>query len=139
MTKKLDQLFKFTEYSPLCKAMAMRVDDVQYGSARIVLPYSNEIVGDPVSRVVHGGAVSALLDSTCGVAVMAHPDGDYTTATIDLRIDYMRPAEPDQDIIAEAEVYHVTQTVAFVRGRAWVNEEKPVAVATGAFVFQRAN
>ena len=137
MSKNLDQIYNFTEFSPLCKAMNMQVDRVEPYKGRLTLPYDDKLVGDPQTRIIHGGAVSALLDTTCGVAVMAHPDGNYNTATIDLRIDYMRPALPDLDVIAEAEVYHTTNTVAFLRAKAWTdNEDKPVAIATGAFVFE---
>ena len=133
-----DRLKLFTEYSPLCKAMNMQGDLVGDGIARLVLPYDQKLVGDPDTGVMHGGAISALLDSTCGVAVMSHPDGSYNTATIDLRIDYMRPAKVKEDVTCEAEVFHATQTVAFVRGKAWAEDaEKPVAIATGAFVFER--
>ena len=137
MAKNLEQLYRFCEFSPLCAAMDMRVDLVDYKHGQCTLPYSDKIVGDPQTKIVHGGAVSVLLDTTCGVAVMSHPDGSYNTATIDLRVDYMRPALPGQDITAEAEVFHTTKTVAFVRGTAWAGDkEKPVAIATGAFVYE---
>ncbi|MEM7241078.1 MAG: PaaI family thioesterase [Pseudomonadota bacterium] len=131
-----DLLNKFTEYSPLCKAMDMRTEEVGAGFARLILPYETKLIGDPVTGVLHGGAISTLLDSTCGVAVMSHPEGEVNTATIDLRIDYMRPARAGFDVTAEAEVYHATRTVAFVRGKAWADDpDKPSAIATGAFVF----
>jgi len=82
--------------------------------------------------------VSVLLDSVSGLAVTMHPENTAMTATIDLRIDYMRPAPPNQDITATAEVYHATRTVAFVRATAWASDkDKPIAQATGAFVFSR--
>lgn len=128
----------FTKMLPLCAALNMEVDAVAPAEATLSLPYSDDLIGDPATGVIHGGAVSILLDSACGLAVYMHPDNAGDTATIDLRIDYMRPAAPGKPVIARAVVYHATRTVAFLRATAWVDDpDKPVAMASGAFVFNK--
>lgn len=125
---------QFISSLPHSKALGMRVTSVGPGRVEMAMDYDPKFVGDPESGVIHGGAVSALMDTCCGAATMAHPDVTGVTATIDLRIDYMRPATPGQCIRAEATCYHVTRNVAFLRARAMDDDEDhPVASATGTF------
>ncbi|WP_227267508.1 PaaI family thioesterase [Roseobacter weihaiensis] len=128
---------QFIEAIPHSRALGMRLTEMQDGEATIDMPYDEKLVGDPETGVIHGGAVSALMDTCCGAAVMCHPDNRGGTATIDLRIDYMRAATPGQRIRAHAVCYHVTRTVAFVRATATDDDaENPVAAATGAFTVE---
>lgn len=127
------------EALPFSKALSMRLDDIAPGRAVISMPWDERLVGDPRTGVIHGGAVSALMDTTAGATVMARPDGPGITATIDLRIDYMRPARPGQRLTCEAHCYHATRTVAFVRATTTDEDAEagPVATAVGAFTFDR--
>ncbi|ABG33418.1 PaaI family thioesterase [Roseobacter denitrificans] len=128
---------QFVEALPHSKALGMRLTEMGDGMAAIEMPYDPKLVGDPETGVIHGGAVSALMDTCCGAAVMCHPDNGGGTATIDLRIDYMRAATPGQKIIAQAVCYHMTRTVAFVRATATDEDtDNPVAAATGAFTLE---
>lgn len=129
---------QFTKALPFCAALDIKLEGMDVSKAIMSMPYDARIVGDPETGVVHGGAVSALLDTCCGLAVSLHPESGKPTATIDLRIDYMRPANVGEKIIAEAEVYRATRTVAFVRAFAHDGDrDNPVASATGAFTFAR--
>lgn len=129
----------FIEALPHARELGLRVVKVEDGYAEMELPYDARLVGDPKTGVVHGGAVSTVMDTCCGTAVMSHPRAKGTTATIDLRIDYMRAATPGQNIVARARCYHITRTVAFVRADA-VDEDtgNPVATAAGAFTVGAA-
>lgn len=128
---------QFIEAIPLSKALGMTLEQIGEGTAEITMGYDERLVGDPKTRVIHGGAVSALMDTCGGAAVMSHPNAPTGTATIDLRIDYMRASTPGEMIVAEAECYHITRNVAFVRAMAHNGDpERPVAQAHGAFTVE---
>ena len=129
---------QFIEAIPHARALGMTLTEIGNGHASITMPWDTRLVGDPKTGVLHGGAISAVMDTCCGAAVMSHPSGPGGTATIDLRIDYMRAATPGQTITARAHCYHITRAFAFVRAEALDEDTaNPVAVATGSFTVER--
>jgi len=135
---KMKIVGQFIDALPHSRALGMKLTAIGDGTAEVTMPYDERLIGDPESGVIHGGAVSALMDTCGGASVMAHPEAAMLTATIDLRIDYMRAATPGQAITAHAVCYHVTRSVAFVRATAMDEDTaRPVAAATGAFTMER--
>lgn len=128
---------RFIQALPHCQALGMEVDAVGGGWAQMGLAYDPRFVGDPSTGVLHGGVVTALLDTCSGAAVMLRAEAAGATATIGLRIDYLRPAEPGRRLLARAECYRMTRTVAFVRASAWTRSpDEPVAAAAGTFTVE---
>lgn len=113
----------------------LQLDRAAPGEAWSSLPYRPVFVGDAETGVLHGGVVTAMLDESCGMAVQLALDGTRAIATLDLRIDYQKPATPGLDIKAHSVCYRVTRSIAFVRSTAYQeSEDDPVATATACFM-----
>ena len=113
----------------------LRLDRASPGEAWSSLPYRPVFVGDTGTGVLHGGVVTAMLDESCGMAVQLALDGTRAIATLDLRIDYQKPATPGLDVKAHSVCYRVTRSIAFVRATAYQeSEDNPVATATACFM-----
>jgi uncharacterized protein (TIGR00369 family) len=125
---------QFIQVLPHAHALGIELVEIGEGMATMTMPYDTQLIGNPVTGVIAGGAVSALMDTAAGASVMCHPAGSVSTATLDLRIDYMRSATPGQKLTARAHCHHVTRSVAFVSVTATDEDEtRPVAMGTGAF------
>ena len=122
---------------PQAAALGFRFISAGDGRGSIEVPWREDLVGDPDTQVIAGGVVTSLLDHTCGLAITsAALNGPFGTATLDLRIDYMRPAAPRAGVIAEAHCYKLTRTIGFVRAEAWDEDRAdPIATAQAAFAL----
>lgn len=125
--------------TPHAQALGMRVLTIEEGRCVAEIPWREDIVGDPDTGVIASGAVTTLLDNACGVAAFAALTSPTSAATLDLRIDYMRPAKPGQSVRADARCYKLTRSVAFVRAFAFDSDDEtdPVAAVQATFMMGR--
>ena len=107
------------DHTPHCRFLGIQVVELGPRTATVRLPYRDELIGDPVRKVVFGGAITTLLDHASGLAVVCSLSEFKPIATLDLRIDYLRAAEPGCDLVGRVECYKTGAHVAFVRGTAW--------------------
>lgn len=123
------------------RVLGMELMQVEPPGLVLRLPYSDKIIGNPETGVIHGGAITTLMDQACGLAVaVALAPGFDITPTIDLRIDYMRPAEPGKDVFAYVEGYRKTRQVVFTRGIAYHDDRsKPIAHCVANFTRMGLN
>ena len=127
---------RYAAGSPHMVAIGFEPVYVRQGRATMRLPYRPEIVGNPETGVVHGGAVTTLIDTVCGLAVLSALSPISPIVTVDLRIDYVRPATPEKPIMAQAECYKLTELIAFTRGTAYQDDpDDVVASAAGTFMI----
>ncbi|MFV0474595.1 MAG: PaaI family thioesterase [Pikeienuella sp.] len=121
---------------PHARALGLEVELLADGRLRLRAPYHEHLIGDPATGVIHGGVVTTILDTGCGVAAgLKLPEGK-AVATLDLRIDYMRPSKPGDAITGYCECYRMTRSVAFCRGVAYDSDRSgPVATASAAFII----
>jgi len=113
----------------------MVVDALDGTGARASMPYRPEWLGDTERGVYHTGVITTLVDTVSGVAAMAAAGRFETIATLDLRMDFLRPAAQGKDLRVHAACYRLTPSIAFVRASAWQDDEAaPVAVSQSTFM-----
>jgi uncharacterized protein (TIGR00369 family) len=134
--QKLEIAKAFSRGCPHNEALGLRVIDITGTEVTFELPYDGRLVGNPDTGTLHGGAITALLDSCSGAAVFAALTTYVPIATLDLRIDYLRPAEPGKPVIGKATCYKMTRNVAFTRAVAYQGDpEDAIAHSVGTFML----
>lgn len=126
------------EFVPHNRALGIRIVDLGKYTT-LELPWNEKLIGNPEKRVVHGGAITSLMDATCGTSVIFALAEPVPVATLDLRIDYLKPGQPEKNIHARAHCFKAGRSVAFVRCEAFHPDdpEDLIAVANGTFMIFR--
>jgi uncharacterized protein (TIGR00369 family) len=127
---------------PHSAAIGMTFVNSSDSECTLSIPYSTALIGDPDNGVIHGGAITALLDNAAGM--IARPKTMHrdiaAIATLDMRIDYMGPATPEQKVYATAHCFKRTRNVAFVRAVAYQDSpDNPIATCTATFMLGTRN
>ena len=138
----MKDLEEFHDQPPHSAAIGFELTGTDGAACLFKLPYAEHLIGDPDTGVIHGGAITAILDNACGWAVRNHPkwDVESSMATLDLRIDYMEPAEPRVDVLVRSECFKLTHNIAFVRGVAYQRDvNDPIATSMATFMLGTPN
>jgi uncharacterized protein (TIGR00369 family) len=103
------------------------------------LPYADALVGDAETGILASGPIVALMDMATSMAVWTRVGTFVPVATLDLRVDYLRPAGVGRDVIGRGTCYRLTRRIAFVRGQAHDGDpDDPIAHVAGTFMFTNA-
>lgn len=138
-----DQAFLFNEeelvaimeqHIPFNRFLGIKVHRVDRGAVRLALPPNDEFTGDPIRPALHGGVIATLADSAAGLVVFSVLQQSSSASTIDLRVDYLRPARVDLPLYADAHMLrsgtHIFVTQVNLHHG---DEQDRVAIATVTF------
>lgn len=117
---------------------ALGIEYVAHGAdwVELGLPYRESLIGVAETGVLASGPIISLMDMATSLAIWMRVGRFRPQATLDLRVDYLRPAGPERRIFGRGECYRVTRNVAFVRGQAHDGDAAdPLAHVAGTFIF----
>ncbi len=100
-----------------------------------VLPFRDDLIGNPTLPAIHGGVLGAFLELAALLRLIRDAPSNKLPKPINFSIDYLRSAGP-KDCRARAEIFKLGRRIANVRVVAWQDDEqKPVAAGNGKFLF----
>lgn len=129
-----DQHQFFIDNIPHNRLLRMQLGPSSRGQLSFVLPHHPAIIGAPAGNAAHTGALTSALDAAMGSSVLTWFDQAQRSATLDLRVDFLRGARPGADLCCETRCLSVSDHLAVVGGLAHDGDrDDPVAIATGRF------
>lgn len=131
---RMDRVRRFIGTLNQACELGLTVESARQGELVLRLPYSDHIIGNPDTGVIHGGAITTLMDTASGSVIMCALDEFELCPTLDLRVDYMRPAEPHRPVFARAETYKITRNIIFTRCEAFQDTGETIANCVGTFM-----
>lgn len=120
---------------PHCGQMGQRLILVEQGRIQLHQPYGEHLLGDVDRQLIHTSVQLTMVDSGFGAAALSGMVELESIATIDLHMDYYRPAVAGQDLYLEARIERMTPRLVFVRGHVWQsNRDQPTAAGSAKFM-----
>jgi uncharacterized protein (TIGR00369 family) len=123
------------KFIPFNRFLGVRATIVTRSLVRLEVPFREELIGDPVRPALHGGVLSALADAAGGGAVWVSVEDERArVSTIDLRMDYLRPAKLEL-LVAEASVVRMGNRVGVADVRLFNGGNPETTLATCKAVY----
>lgn len=128
--------YTFEEGIPLHKFLGLKIEELDSNSVKIRVPFKNELVGDFRTNRWHGGIIATIMDSVGGVIGATHfTTMDDKIATIDLRVDYLKGAEPIE-VVVIGKIVRLGSRILVAKMKAFQNDEL-IAEGKGVYNFIR--
>ena len=131
---------------PFNRLLGLSVTHLNLDEAGFIFSMKNELIGNAVHGILHGGVISAVLDTTGGLTATAaaierrqHLSKEEIKAwiarigTIDMRVDYLRPGRGKR-FHSSGTVMRTGNKVAVTRMELRNEKNIMIAVGTGAYI-----
>jgi uncharacterized protein (TIGR00369 family) len=136
----------FLDQIPFNKLLGMKIESLDFDSSRVRIDMREELVGNFIHGMLHGGVISSVLDVTGGLAAfmsllkrMGHISNEERVArlskfgTLDMRVDFLNPGR-GKFFIATATVLRTGNKVAVTRMELHNDENLLIAVGTATYM-----
>lgn len=118
--------------SPFWEFIGIKEHIAENGYAEVHLDIKPELLQRRGN--VHGGVIASLVDASIGSAVRSTTGGDAGPATIELKLNYLRPAQ-GKHLVAKASLYHRGSTTAVGKSEVYDDKGQLIAVGTATFMM----
>ncbi|MDQ6826363.1 MAG: PaaI family thioesterase [Candidatus Eremiobacteraeota bacterium] len=123
------------ERSHFVDLLDLKLESVSDGRATMRMPYRAEVSNG--TGAVHGGAIVSLCDTAFYVALASLYGRDQQTTTAALACNFLAPALPPNDLIAEAQVLKAGRRIVYGEVKV-ISGDRLVAHATLNFLNTNA-
>ena len=115
------------EMPPAAVLLGWKALDLQPGRARVQYTARPDFCNP--HGAIQGGFLAAMLDDAMGPALFTTLPADQFAPTIEMKVNFVRPARPGP-IIAEGTLVHNTSSIAFLEGKLTTIDGDLIATAT---------
>ncbi len=132
----MSNIHALANLSPFNNWLKLGIESLGDGSARLVLPWSDLLIGDPIAKRIHGGILAALIDAAGGASCMSLLSKLDSISTIDLQINYLEPGY-ESEFYCDAKALRVGKRVGTARMEVYsrLDPKHPTLVAVGTGVY----
>ncbi|HTM63109.1 MAG TPA: thioesterase family protein [Gammaproteobacteria bacterium] len=145
-TAVIQQLSSTFMSIPFNQMLGLKLDHVDNHYSCMSFNMKNELIGNFLHGILHGGVISSVLDMAGGILVMSsmvfkHPDATLEDlamiigkcSTVDLQVSFLRPGLGNV-FTAKAWLQKSGNKIAFTRMELYSDTEKLIATASGTYM-----
>jgi uncharacterized protein (TIGR00369 family) len=119
---------------PYAKYLGVQLS-LHEGQPRAILPFRQELVGNPRLPAIHGGITAAFMENAAVLQLLYQLDTARVPKSVDFSIDYLLPARTEE-LYADCEIGRMGSRVAQASIRCWQkSQDRPIAVARAHFLL----